>query len=118
MAVSGVRESDTNHHSERDVTRIVTHIKERPLDTLVDSGADFTYISEDTAIKSNLFICEPSEERRNIQLADSSASNVVGETVADIVVQGNQYSMVVSVMKNLFVDLILGKDFFKNLFRK
>ena len=109
MAVSGSEQPQST--TKKDVTRITTHVNNEPLDTLVDSGADYSYMNIDTAEVLNLFICDPSEERMNIKLADNSDSQVIGEAVVDVYVQGKKYTLVVSIMKNLFVDLILGKDF-------
>ena len=96
---------------KRDVSYIKTTIKDKTMDTMVDSGSDYTFMSHAKAVKLGLFILPPSEEHKNITLADVSSSAVVGEVVADIIVQGNKYTMVVLLMKNLFTDLILGKDF-------
>ena len=86
MAVSGPEQLRCT--TKKDVTRITTHINNESLDTLVDSGADYSYMNTDTAEELNLFICKPSEERMNIKLADNSDSQVIGEAVVDVYVQG------------------------------
>ena len=114
MGVSQKRHKRRKHlptPGKRDVTHIKTTIKGKTMNSIVDSGSDFTFTSHSKAEELDLLILPPSEEHKNITLADVSNSAVIGEVVTDIIVQGKTYSMVVLVMKNLFTDLILGKDF-------
>ena len=100
-------------HSTNDSTMTTTYVKNQALTTLVDSGSDLTFISEKVAKKLKLFILPAPS--KTVTLADQSQlCPVVGEVVLDITVNGTLYtSQVVLVLKNLFVEMIIGKDFMK-----
>ena len=96
-----------------DVTITNSVINGKSHKTMADSGSDFTFMSKAAAEQSNLYIFEPSEERANITLADDRSSPVIGETVADVIVNGRLYlGLVVSVMDKLCVDVVLGTQIY------
>ena len=77
----------------------------------MDSGADLNFMDHLAAKRRNLMILPVD---KTIQLANSQLSDVIGEAIVDVEVNGRLYKgLVVQIMKTMFVDLILGKEFLK-----
>ena len=76
---------------------------------MIDSGSVRTFISKKTAKNLNLLIL-PKQE--TIRLADQNQhATIIGEAVVDLCLHNRLHSgIVVEVMKDLFIDLIVGKD--------
>lgn len=79
---------------------------------MVDSGSVGTFISKNTARKLKLFVIP---KLKTVALADPNHhAKIIGETVVDISLNGkNHHAMTVEVIKDLFTDMIVGKDFLK-----
>ena len=79
---------------------------------MVDTGSEFSFISKDIANKLNLYILPVN---KTVMLADpTQLSKVISEAVIDIVVNDKLYvDHVVSILGNLFVKMIIRKDFLK-----
>ena len=107
-----VKPSQTVNDRNKDSSMTTTYVKNSALKTLIDTGSDLSFISEKVADKLKLFILPIS---RSVTLADCTQScTVVGEVVLDITVNGTLYSgQVLSVLNNLFVETIIGKDIMK-----
>ena len=97
----------------KDSSMTTTYVNNRALQTLIDSGSDLSFISEKVAKKLKLFILPAPS--KSITLADKTQScPVVGEVVLDMNINGTLYTgQVISVLRNLFVDMIIGKDFMR-----
>ena len=80
---------------------------------MIDSGSATCFITRKAAKRMNFFIIPPA--CKQVSMADPSlTTTIVGEVVVDIALNGKLYvGQVVSVVRNLFVDLILGKDFLR-----
>ena len=101
-----------NHASHEDVTFTDTMIKNRSVKAMIDSGSKHCFIGRKTAKRLKLYVI-PTNKR--VVLADPThTSDIVGEVVADIIVNGQLYiGQVVYALNDQCVDLILGKDFMK-----
>ena len=79
---------------------------------MVDSGSVACFISRKTGKRLNLFVI-PSD--RQVTMADASHKSAIdGEAIIDMTLNGKLYTgLTVGIVKNLFIDLILGKDFLK-----
>lgn len=79
---------------------------------MVDSGSVRTFISKNTARKLKLFVIP---KLKTVALADPNHhAKIIGETVVDISLNGkNHHAMTVEVIKDLFTDMIVGKDLLK-----
>ena len=100
------------HKLNNDSTFTTTYIKQKAVKTMVDSGSVACFISRKTAKRLNLFVI-PSD--RQVTMADASHKSAIdGEAIVDMTLNGKLYTgLTVGIVKNLFIDLILGKDFLK-----
>ena len=105
------RENFDKNNLPDDVTFTVARVNKKKTDTLMDSGADLNFMDLLAAKRRNLMILPVN---KTIQLANSQLSDVIGEAIVDVEINGKLYKgLVVQIMKNMFVDLILGKEFLK-----
>ena len=100
VSVAALKESDPNDVS-------LAAIK-----TMIDSGSELSFMSDKVANRLKLYVIPI---KKQVTLADPSHSTeVVGEVVTDIMINNKTYiGQVIYVLKKLFVDVILGKDFMK-----
>ena len=79
---------------------------------MIDSGSSGTFMSKSAAKKLKLYVIPKNDE---VPLADSNQTGkIIGEVVIDLEVNGCVYkSVVVEVLKDLFIDLLIGRDFLR-----
>ena len=80
---------------------------------MVNSGSVGTFISKNIAKELNLFI---TSKQKTIALADPTQhGKIIGETIVDISLENKTHSgVIVEVIKDLFTDIIIGKDILKH----
>ena len=100
------------HKNHTDQTVTTAYIKSQSVKTLKDSGSDISFISQKLVNQLNLFVIPT---KNSVKLADRTpSSSIIGEVVIDVVINNKPYAgLTVSVMRNLCVDLLMGKDFMK-----
>ena len=103
---------ESHNINNRDITYTKTVVKGKQVDTMVDSGSSFSFISKKTANRLKLYILPKADE---ISMADPTfKASIIGQVVMDITINGKLYTgLVVHVMKSLITELIIGKDFLK-----
>ena len=95
---------------KRNIVYTKSIIKGKNVDTMMDSGSSFTFMGHKCAKRLNLFILPKSD---SIPMADPNyKAQIIGEVVVDITINGRLYiGLVVSVLKSMITDLIVGTDF-------
>ena len=88
---------------------IKCRVNDHVIDALMDSGSVRTFMSGKIAKQLDLFILPA---QRTVRLADQKLhAKIIGEVVVDLQLEDNRHTgVVVEVIRDLFTDLIIGKD--------